>query len=124
VKKLLYIEDDRALHKLAEKHFAKRGFAVVFADTGEQGLQAAAAGVDAVVVDLGLPGMSGVRVIEALRADERTARIPILVVSGRTDVQDHALALESGADGFHPKPVKWPALEGELTQLLAARESR
>jgi DNA-binding response OmpR family regulator len=118
VKKLLYIEDDRSLHKLANKHFAKR-FDVVCADNGEAGLQAAAAGIDAVVVDLGLPGMSGVRVIEALRAEERTARIPIIVVSGRTDVQDHALALESGADAFHPKPVRWPVLEDELTRLFA-----
>jgi DNA-binding response OmpR family regulator len=124
VKKLLYIEDDRALHKLALKHFERRGFAVACADSGETGLKAAEAGVDAVVVDLGLPGMSGVRVIEALRAEERTARVPIVVVSGRTDVQDHALALESGADAFHAKPVRWPELEMELLQLLQEREAK
>lgn len=124
MKKLLYIEDDRALHKLATKHFEQRGVTVACAETGEAGLRVATDGVDAVVVDLGLPGMSGVRVIEALRADERTARVPIVVVSGRGDVQDHALALECGADAFHMKPARWPALEQELTQLLGERGRR
>jgi DNA-binding response OmpR family regulator len=117
----LYIEDDRALHKVAQRQLERRGFVVVCADNGETGLKAAEGDVDVVMVDLGLPGMSGVRVIEALRADERTARLPIVVVSARGDVQDHALALECGADAFHKKPVKWPALEEEFVRLLQDR---
>jgi len=118
---ILYIEDDRALQKVAQRQLEKRGCSVVCADDGEAGLEASLGGVDAVVVDLGLPGMSGVRVIEALRADERTARIPIVVVSARCDVQDHALALECGADAYHSKPVQWPAVEDELQRLMKER---
>ncbi len=118
---LLYIEDDRALHKVARRQLEKRGFTVVCADDGEAGLKAAEGDVDVVVVDLGLPGMSGVRVIESLRAEERTMRLPIVVVSARSDVQDHALALECGADAYHRKPVAWPALEEDLLRLLKDR---
>ncbi len=118
---ILYIEDDRSLQKVAQRQLEKRGFTMVCADDGEAGLALALRGIDAVVVDLGLPGMSGVRVVEALRADERTARMPIVVVSARADVQDHALALECGADAYHRKPVQWPALDDELQRLLKER---
>jgi DNA-binding response OmpR family regulator len=117
----LYIEDDHALHKVAQRQLERRGFTVVCVDNGEAGLKAAERGVDVVIVDLGLPGMSGVRVIEALRADERTTNVPVVVVSARGDVQDHALALECGADAFHKKPVKWPTLEDDLARLLKDR---
>jgi DNA-binding response OmpR family regulator len=123
VKTILYIEDDRAQHKVAHRQLEKHGFTIVCVDNGEDGLATAVQPVDAVVVDLGLPGISGVRVIEALRADERTASIPIVAVSARADVQDHALALECGADAYHRKPVKWPALEEDLLQLLRSRTS-
>ena len=121
---LLYIEDDRAQHKVVQRQLEKRGFTVVCADTGEEGLKIAQGDIDAVLVDLGLPGMSGVRVVEALRADERTARLPIVVLSARSGVNDHALALESGADAYHRKPVQWPALEAELLRLLQDRTTR
>ena len=118
---LLFIEDDRAIHKLALRHLQKAGFDVLVAASGEEALRAAEQGIDAAVVDLGLPGISGVRVIESLRAEERTARVPIVVASGRHDVQDHALALECGADAFLVKPIDWKALESELRRLLHER---
>ena len=99
---MLLIEDDQAAQKLVMKHFEKLGVIVVAGDTGEAALEwlKTAGIVDVVICDLGLPGMSGSHVVEVLRAEDATAKVPIIVCSGRTSLQDHALALEAGADVF------------------------
>jgi DNA-binding response OmpR family regulator len=102
--RVLLIEDDAAIRKLFTRVLAPH--VVVACATGEEGVAALAGDVaDVVVCDLGLPGMSGVRVVEQVRADARWHKVPILVISGRTAMHDHALALEAGADLFLPKPV-------------------
>jgi DNA-binding response OmpR family regulator len=68
--------------------------------------------------------MSGAAVIEALRAEQRTMHVPIVVVSARTTVADHTLALSAGADAFFEKPIKLKALDDELRRLWAARTTR
>ncbi len=120
--KVLFIEDDRALHKLAERQLQRQGFSVVCVDSGEDGLKAAHTGVDAVIVDLGLPGIGGLHVIEVLRAQEHTAQLPVIVVTARCGLQDHALALECGADAFFEKPASWEALGDELRRLASERK--
>ncbi|MDP2343080.1 MAG: response regulator [Deltaproteobacteria bacterium] len=117
---MLLIEDDQTAQKLVAKHFEKLGLLVVTRDTGESALEWLKAGepVDVVICDLGLPGISGAAVVEALRADEATAKVPIIVCSGRTSMQDHALALEAGADVFFEKPHRMKAIEEEVRRLL------
>jgi DNA-binding response OmpR family regulator len=122
--RILLVEDDRAVQKLMAKALASLGEVQVFA-TGEDALRAlkesADVAVDAVILDLGLPGMSGVRVCEILRAEQACALAVIVVVSGRTSVADHALALEAGADHYLQKPIRPRQLEEELRRLLAER---
>lgn len=117
---MLLIEDDHTAQKLVSKHFEKAGMVVVTRDTGEAALEWLKKGeaVDVVICDLGLPGMSGARVVEALRAEDATAKVPILVCSGRTSMQDHALALEAGADAYFEKPHRMKAIEEEVRRLL------
>ena len=116
---LLIIEDDVSVAKLLAKHFEKLGYVVRVAVSGEAGLAAIAVALpDAILCDLGLPGISGVAVIEAVRAEGRTSKLPVVVISARTHVQDHALALEAGADAYFDKPLKLKALEAELDKLL------
>ena len=67
-------------------------------------------------------GSGSEAVVEALRAEEATARVPIVVCSGRTGIQDHALALEAGADLFLEKPVRPDKLEAEIRRLLVEKK--
>jgi DNA-binding response OmpR family regulator len=124
VSRLLIIEDDASVAKLLQKHFEKLGFLTVWQGSGEDALAWVKQGdvVDIDVCDLGLPGMNGAHVVEELRTDPATAKIPIIVCSGRTSMQDHALALEAGADLFVEKPMRMKHLEDEVRRLLSPRE--
>ena len=77
---MLIIEDDASVAKLLSRHFEKCGFLTVWHGSGEDALAWLKKGdvVDIVVCDLGLPGMSGTQVVDALRSDESTARIPLI----------------------------------------------
>lgn len=121
--RLLIIEDDASVAKLISKHFEKGGFLCVWQGSGEDALAWLKKGdvVDVVICDLGLPGMSGAQLVDHLRSDERTARVPIIVCSGRTSMQDHAIALEAGADLFLEKPLRMKTLEDEVRRLLSPR---
>jgi DNA-binding response OmpR family regulator len=124
MRRILLVEDDRALQRLLEKALAGFGAVECFF-SGEDALlhieKNPAPPVTAAIIDLGLPGMSGVRLCESLRAEPACSDSVILVVSGRTSVQDHALALEAGADHFLPKPLKPRAVEEAIKVLLAER---
>lgn len=119
--RVLIIEDDAAVANLLVKHFEKKmGFTAVWHGSGESALEWLKKGdvVDFVVTDLGLPGMSGASVVEALRAEPRTQSLPIIVCSARTSMQDHTLALEAGADLFLEKPLRLQRLESEVKRLM------
>ncbi len=119
------IEDDASIARLLKRHLDSAGHTTHVEAAGEAALRWLASNdVDAVVCDLGLPTMSGAAVIEALRAEQRTMHLPIVVVSARITVADHTLALSAGADAFFEKPIKLKALDDELRRLLAARTSR
>ncbi len=117
---LLVIEDDVGIARLLTRQLEKCGYLVHHVGSGEDALAFLQNNdVDAVVCDLGLPGISGVVVVEALRAQEKTRRLPIVVLSARVSVQDHTLSLEAGADAFFEKPIKLKALHEGLRMLLA-----
>jgi DNA-binding response OmpR family regulator len=130
---VLIIEDDVAVGKLLQKHLESRRHEVVVAHSGEAGLMALGLSAHTsvtlpplpssftpalLVCDLALPAMSGAAVIEIVRAEAATRLLPIVVVSGRAAVHDHALALEAGADVFLPKPVRLKDLDRVVEELL------
>src|SRR5207249_536545 len=73
---------------------------------------------DIVSLDLVLPWMCGLRVCEAIRANAKTRTTPIVIVTGRTDVQDEAAAIEAGADGFIEKPFRLRDYVATMRRLL------
>lgn len=121
---ILVIEDDASAAKALSKHLEKVGYAVLVLASGEAALAYFDAGAelpDAVLCDLGLPGVSGVVVVEAIRASDRSAKLPVICSSSQKGMHDHALALEAGADAFIEKPIKPATLEATLTRLLTGR---
>ncbi|CAN5468092.1 response regulator [soil metagenome] len=100
--KILIADDDPQILRALRITLTARGYEVTTASDGTAALDAAAAThPDLVVVDLGMPGLTGIEVIEALRG---WTTVPILVVSGRTESWDKVEALDAGADDYVTKP--------------------
>jgi DNA-binding response OmpR family regulator len=102
--RILVIEDNPVLRANLEAMFVEHGIACQFAADGLSGLQAALAEPpDVLVLDLGLPGLGGLRVCERLRA-EADRHIPILMLTARDALDDKLLGFRSGADDYLVKP--------------------
>lgn len=100
--RILIVDDDAQILKALRINLVARGYEVVLARTGPEALDLAAKSrPELVVLDLGLPGLSGIQVIEGLRG---WTDLPILVVSGRSDSADKVDALDAGADDYVTKP--------------------
>lgn len=112
---VLVIDDEPLLLRTLRISLAARGYQVVTACSGAAGLRVAAAQhPNVVVLDIGLPDMSGIEVLNALRGWTTT---PVLMLSGRTNARDKVEALDAGADDYLTKPVD---MEELLARLRAA----
>jgi two-component system phosphate regulon response regulator PhoB len=102
---VLLVEDESDVVDLLRYHFKKAGFKVEIANSGDAGLAAVRSQrPDAVVLDLMLPGMTGLEVCRALKIDSETASIPVLMLTARSEVKDRVKGLEIGADDYVTKP--------------------
>ena len=100
--RILVVDDDPQILRALRINLAARGYDVSLAHSGQEALDVAAKlKPELVVLDLGLPGFSGIQVIEGLRG---WTDVPILVVSGRSDSLDKVNALDAGADDYVTKP--------------------
>ena len=98
--KILIADDDPQILRALRITLSARGYDVVTASDGREALRLAAdAHPDIIVLDLGMPGLTGIEVIEGVRG---WSAVPILVVSGRSDSLDKVLALDAGADDTSP----------------------
>jgi two-component system KDP operon response regulator KdpE len=112
VTRVLIVEDERPLLRALAMNLVARGYAVTEAETGTRALTALADHRhDAIVLDLGLPDMSGVDVIRAVRAYAAT---PIIVLSARSGSSDKVEALDLGADDYVTKPFSMDELLARL----------
>jgi len=115
--RLLLIEDDAALRLGLARQLEADGYRVDQAKDGEDGLfQAREYPVDLAIVDLGLPKLNGLTVVQRLRADGRT--MPILILTARSTWQDKVTGLEAGADDYLAKPFEYPELAARVKALL------
>jgi two-component system, OmpR family, response regulator PhoP len=115
--RLLLIEDDAALRLGLARQLEAEGYRVDQAADGADGLfQAQEYPVDLAIVDLGLPKMNGITVVQRLRAEGRT--IPILILTARSNWQDKVVGLEAGADDYLVKPFEYPELAARVKALL------
>ena len=102
--RILLIEDDKFLRRACEVGLKKRGFAVVTANDGEEGLQKAQAEFfDLILMDMLMPKLSGLEALEALKKDDRTRGIPVVILSNSSLDTDMQRAMELGAAGYMVK---------------------
>ena len=114
--RLLLIEDDASIREIVSIGLKASGFRVVTAVDGQQGLASArSGGFDAVVLDVMLPLLDGFEVCREIR---KFSRIPIVMLTARTDLIDVVVGLESGADDYVKKPFELPELMARLRAVL------
>jgi two-component system response regulator MprA len=109
---VLVVDDDPAIRRALERALSAEGYGVALAEDGEQALERVAfePEPDVILLDLGLPDVDGVKIVEQLRADGN--EIPILVLTARQALTDRVAGLDAGADDYLAKPF-------ELDELLA-----
>ena len=113
--KLLIADDDPQMVRALRITLSAKGYEVVTAADGKQALDAAIREhPDIIVIDLGMPGLTGVEVIQAIRG---WSELPILVVSGRSESWDKVEALDAGADDYVTKPFSADELLARIRAL-------
>ena len=116
---ILVAEDDRDIADLVAIYIQKAGWTPHVVATGDDALaHARAEPVDVAILDVMLPGLSGLEVCRALRADRATAGIPIIMVTARAEEADRIVGLEIGADDYVSKPFSPPELIARIRALL------
>lgn len=117
---LLLIEDDASMQAALQRALSRRGMEVLSCTDGRKALaQWTAAEPDVVVLDLSLPGLDGLQVLEQAR--RQGLRTPVLILTARGTVGDRIIGLNLGADDYLPKPFDLDELEARLRALSRRR---
>ena len=119
---ILVVEDDRSLREGLAMNFRLRGYRVLTASDGDEGLRAAFdERPDLIVLDLMLPGADGLEILSELRG--REVAVPVLILSARDRLQDKVRGLEIGADDYLTKPFQLPELLARVEAMLRRRRT-
>jgi two-component system OmpR family response regulator len=115
--RLLLIEDDLNIAAFILKGLKEAGFVVEHAGDGNAGLQMALdASYDAAVIDIMLPGLDGLAIIERLR--QRRIRLPVIILSAKRSVDERVEGLQAGGDDYLTKPFAFTELLARIQALL------
>lgn len=118
--KILVVDDDLDTLRLVGLMLQKQGYQIVAASNGQQGLDLAFSELpNLILLDVMMPQMDGYEVARRLRADEKTADIPILMFTAKSQLDDKVTGFESGADDYLTKPTHPSELHAHVKALLA-----
>lgn len=119
--KILIIEDNEENWDMLSRRLQRRGYDVVGATDGRQGIEKAASErPDIILMDMNLPVLDGWEATRAIKAQPHTAGIPIIALTAHAMSGDREKALEAGCDDYHTKPVELPKLLEQIEALLKA----
>jgi DNA-binding response OmpR family regulator len=122
--RILLVDDELPILKVVGKRLEIEGFAVSVAMDGQEAVRKAQLErPDLILLDLMLPKMNGFEVCTLLKDDHATQRIPIVILSAKTQEEDERRALACGADAYFKKPFNAPALMEGIRKLLGPREA-
>ncbi len=115
--KVLAVDDEQSIRELLAFQLQKHGYEALMAEDGQEAL-AKAEGMDLILLDLMLSGLDGLEVCRRLKADKRTARIPIIMLTAKAEEIDKVLGLELGADDYVVKPFSVRELMARVKAVL------
>jgi DNA-binding response OmpR family regulator len=119
--KILLIDDEADLLVLLSTRLRVNGYDVAIASSGEQGLQVVSAQpIGAILLDIMMPGLDGYEVLQRLKGDPATQRIPVIMVSAKAHANDILKAKELGAADYITKPIDAAVLLKTLRGLLSS----
>jgi len=119
--RVLLVEDDKFLRRACEASLRQRGFEVVAATEGDEGLRMARTPPlpDVVLLDLLMPKLPGIEVLRALKGDPATASIPVLILSNSSRDEDKLRAVQLGSAGYYVKAnLSLKQLAAEVERLV------
>ena len=119
--KILLVEDDEMNRDMLSRRLIKRGYDVVIAVDGEQGVaMSGSESPDLILMDMSLPGIDGWTATRQVKADDMTRGIPVIALTAHAMAGDREKALEAGCDDFDTKPVELQRLLGKIEGVLGA----
>jgi two-component system, cell cycle response regulator DivK len=122
--RILLVEDHQEIWDFLSRRLKRRGYEVLVAQDGQQGLDMARAETpDLMLLDMNLPVMDGWTVAQTLKADAATKHIPIIALTAHAMAGDRDKALSAGCDDYHPKPVDFSQLLNQIEAALATRRA-
>jgi PleD family two-component response regulator len=122
---VLVVEDSSTIASVVKYYLELEGFEVVIVKDGDSGLEAAKRDQPRVVVtDCNMPGMDGVTMVKALRADSATRGIAVLMLTSEGGIEKETEALEAGVDDYIVKPVEPRRLAARVKSVIARSQSR
>ncbi len=122
--KILLIEDNEANRDALSRHLKRRGYEVVMAVDGQQGIAMARSEAPTLILmDMSLPVLDGWEATRQLKADAQTGSIPVIALTAHAMAGDRAKALEAGCDDYDTKPVEFPRLLAKIQSLLVGKDA-
>lgn len=122
--KILLIEDNEMNRDMLSRRLQRRGYSIVTAESGENGLsQARLETPDLILMDITLPEMDGWEAARLLKAEEVTRHIPIIALTARALTSDRARAFEVGCDDYDTKPVDFARLTEKIENIIGKKSA-
>jgi CheY-like chemotaxis protein len=119
--KILIVEDNELNRDMLSRRLERRGFEIVVAVDGQQGIEmATSASPDLILMDMSLPIVDGWTAATKLKASEKTQHIPVIALTAHAMTGDREKAIEAGCDDYDVKPVELDRLLGKIYTLLAS----
>jgi CheY-like chemotaxis protein len=117
--KILLVEDNEMNRDMLSRRLVRNGFEVVMAVNGQEGLDMAVReNPDLILMDMSLPVLDGWDATRQLKADPKTAGIPVIALTAHAMDSDRQKALEAGCDDFDTKPIELPRLLEKMRALI------
>lgn len=122
---ILVVEDDPDILELVSFNLGREGWQVLKAESGEAGLQMLRnTSVDLILLDIMLPNLDGIEVLKRIKADPRTAAIPVIMATARGEDHDVVVGLELGADDYVVKPYSPRVLVARIKKRLHGQDGQ
>jgi two-component system, cell cycle response regulator DivK len=121
--KVLLVEDNEMNRDMLSRRLIRRGFEVVFAVNGKQGVDLARSErPDIILMDMSLPIMDGWEATRCVKSDDATRSVPVIGLTAHAMSGDRERAIEAGCDDYDTKPVELDRLIGKIERLLNAKD--
>ena len=122
--KVLLVEDNEMNRDMLSRRLTRRGFEVIFAVDGQQGVDLARTErPDIILMDMSLPVLDGWEATRRVKADDATRSVPVIGLTAHAMSGDRERAIEAGCDDYDTKPVELDRLIGKIERLLSTAKS-